>query len=202
MPKLEHQDEIDAYYLADPAHSRAAGVMWPALIERRVDRLFDAALRPDKTVNNDLFQPSGALGNYAVKIRLAYMLGWFGKDFFDDLILIGKIRNRFAHSIEAKDFSDQQISTWLRSMTAFRILPKMLEDAKARAKAEPTAVHLVAVNIIGDALEGDHMGFRWCIDQMIHQLDRCRANMEKNLASLSEGWLVGEGTPVRRSTSE
>lgn len=110
MPKLEHQDEIDAYYLADPAHQRAAGVLWPALVERRVDKLFDAALRPDKVVRNDLFQPSGALGNYAVKVRLAYMLGWFAKDMYDDLILVGKIRNRFAHAFEAKDFSDPQIS--------------------------------------------------------------------------------------------
>ncbi len=202
MPRLEHQDEIDAYYLADPAHPRAAGVLWPALIERRVDKLFDCALRPDKSVHNDLFQPSGALGNYAVKVRLAYMLGWFGKDFFDDLVLIGKIRNRFAHKIEAKDFSDQQISTWLKNMAAYRLLPKMLKDAKARAKVEPSAVNLVKVSIIEGALEGDHMGFRFCVDQMIHYLNRCRANMEKNLASLSEGWLIGEETPIRRSKSE
>ena len=67
-----------------------------------------------------LFQSSGPLGTYAAKIRagLAYLLGWIGKDVFDDLIAIGKIRNRFAHAIEAKNFSDQKISTWLKGMTS------------------------------------------------------------------------------------
>jgi hypothetical protein len=102
VPKLEQQDEIDAYYRADPAHPRAAGIMWPVLIDRRVDKLFDAALRPDKTVRNDLLQSSGPLGTCAVKIRLAYLLGWFGKDVFDDLIAIGKIRNGFAHAIKLR----------------------------------------------------------------------------------------------------
>jgi DNA-binding MltR family transcriptional regulator len=148
-------------------------------------------------VRNDLFQGSGPLGNYAVKIRLAYMLGWFGKDIFDDLILVGKIRNRFAHSIEAKDFSDQQISTWLKNMTSYRFLPNMLEQAKTQAKTEPTAINLVKVNVLETALEVNHMGFRFCVDQMIHFLDKCRANMERNLASLSGGWLTGDETPTR-----
>jgi hypothetical protein len=197
MPKLEHQDEIDAYYLADPAHPRAAGVMWPALVERRVDRLFDAALRPDKRVRNDLFQPSGPLGNYAAKIRLAYMLGWYGKDMFDDLVLIAKIRNRFAHAIEAKDFTDQQVSTWLRNMTAFRMIPAMLEAAKQTAAAEPTAVNLATVHILEGNLIGDHLSFRWCIDLMLHYLDKFRGNVERNLAALPGSWLVGDNPPTK-----
>lgn len=186
MPKLEQQDEIDAYYLADPAHPRAAGIMWPILIDRRVDKLFDAALRPDKSVRNDLLQSSGPLGNYAVKIRLAYLLGWFGKDVFDDLISIGKIRNRFAHAIDAKDFSDQQIATWLKGMRSYNFLPNMLTDAKKRAELDSKVVNRVMVGVLETALEVDHMGFRFCVDQMLHVLDRCFANMEKNLASLSE----------------
>jgi DNA-binding MltR family transcriptional regulator len=198
MPKLEHQDEIDAYYLADPARQRAAGVLWPALVERRVDKLFDAALRPDKVVRNDLFQPSGALGNYAVKVRLAYMLGWFAKDMYDDLILVGKIRNRFAHAIEAKDFSDPQISSWLKAMNAFKMLPGMLENAKKEANEKPGTISQVKVNVLEDALGGgDQMGFRWCIDLMLHYLDKYRANMERNLASLPESWLMGEDKPLK-----
>jgi DNA-binding MltR family transcriptional regulator len=199
MPTLEQQDEIDAYYLANPAHPRAAGIMWPALVDRRVDKLFDAALRPDKAVRNDLLQSSGPLGNYAVKIRLAYLLGWFGKDVFDDLISIGKIRNRFAHAIEAKDFSDQQISTWLKGMRSYNFLPNMLANAKTRVTSDSTVVNRVMVGTLETALEVDHMGFRFCVDQMLHVLDKCHANMERNLASLSGGWLTGDETPAQPS---
>jgi hypothetical protein len=146
MPKLDQQDEIDAYYLADPAHPRAAGILWPILIDRRVDKLFDAALRPDKTVRNDLLQSNGPLGNYAVKIRLAYLLGWLGKDLFDDLIAIGKIRNRFAHAMEARDFSDQQISTWLKGMTSYSFIAKILADAKVQVEPESGVVNLASLS--------------------------------------------------------
>ena len=192
MPDLEHQAEIDAYYLADPAHQRAAGLMWPAIVERRINKLFEAALRKDPVLQKELFRPSGPLGTYGVKVRLSYMFGWFGKDVFDDLILIGKIRNRFAHAIEAKDFSDQQIATWLRNMNAFRILPPMLDRAKQQAKDDPKAPALAKVLILEHALEGDHMGFRWCISQMIHQLDRCHTNMVKNLSALPGNWMVAD----------
>jgi DNA-binding MltR family transcriptional regulator len=197
MPKLDQQDEIDAYYLADPAHPRAAGIMWPVLIDRRVDRLFNAALRPDKTVRNDLLQSSGPLGTYAVKIRLAYLLGWIGKDVFDDLSAIGKIRNRFAHAIEAKDFSDQKISTWLKGMASYSFIAKILAKAKKENKMESHVSNMAKVLILETALEVDHMGFRFCVDQMLHVLDKCHANMEKNLASLPGGWLTGDETPTR-----
>ena len=137
------------------------------------------------------------MGNYAVKVRFAYLLGWYGKDLYDDLIAIGKIRNRFAHSIEAKDFADQRISTWLKGMHVYRFIPAILEKAKAEAKEEPTGLHLAKVSILEGMLEVDHLGFRFCVDQMIHYLDKCRANMERNLASLSGGWLVGDETPTR-----
>ena len=55
MPPLKNQEEIDAYYLADPARPRAAGVMWPTLIEHRIDSLFETAFRPDKAVHNELY---------------------------------------------------------------------------------------------------------------------------------------------------
>jgi hypothetical protein len=39
-----------------------------------------------------------------------------GEDFFGDLLLVAKIRNRFADDITAKDFDDQSISMWFKNM--------------------------------------------------------------------------------------
>lgn len=201
MPELGDQNEIDAYYLADAAHARAAGVMWPALVEIRINRLFETGLRPDKTVKNELFQPSGALGNYAVKVRLAYLLGWIQKDFYNDLLLIAKIRNRFAHSIEVKDFDDQKILAWLKSMNAYKVLPQMLEHYKAKLAEGGSAATRAAVFILEQDLQDPIFAFRQCIDQMLHHIDRCAANMKKNLEDLPGNWMVAD-KPATQSAAD
>jgi DNA-binding MltR family transcriptional regulator len=192
MPNLKNQSEIDAYYLADKTHHRAAGVMWAALVDNRIDKLFEMALRPDKKVRDELFRAGGALGNYAVKVRLAYMLGWFGRDFYEDLLLISKIRNRFAHDIDAKDFADQSIDNWLKRMHVYRYLPGMLERARKRLETGQTVDSMASVLILEGNLEDAQSGFRYCIDMMLHYLDRCAENMRKNLANLREDWIVAD----------
>jgi hypothetical protein len=215
MPKLQDQSEIDAYYLNDPAHPRAAGVMWPALVERRIDRLFEIGLRPDRAVHNELFQPSGALGNYAVKVRLAYMLGWFAQDFYDDLLLIARIRNRFAHDITAKDFSDQRISSWLRKMKAYQLLPGMLASAKqrmdeerkgpkpAKKPGEPQTLSAAGYyHILEHTLADPQSAFRFCIDMMLHQLDKYADNMNRNLAGLQGNWMTADEPKAQESVAK
>lgn len=205
MPKLKDQKEIDAYYLNDSLRPRAAGVMWPALVERRIDQLFEIGFRPDKKVHNELFQPSGALANYAVKVRLAYMLGWFHKDFYEDLLLISKIRNLFAHKIEVKDFSDQRILTWLKRMKVYQLLPGMLESEKKRVEDESgksnprrksdgqgqVSSKLIS-QILRDINDDPQLGFRFCIDNMLHHLDKYSENMNKNLSNLPENWMTDD----------
>jgi DNA-binding MltR family transcriptional regulator len=197
MPELEDQNEIDAYYLSDPAHPRAAGVLWPAIIERRIDKLFDIALRPDKKVRNELLQPSGALGSFAVKVRIAYMLGWVGEEFFGDLLLVAKIRNRFAHVITAKDFDDQSISAWLKNMRSYKILPGLLTRGEERLAKENISQNRVFVSIVQQAMADGRMGFRFCITNMIDHLDKCAANMKRNLEGLTTHWMVADEKPVR-----
>ncbi|MGA7674893.1 MAG: MltR family transcriptional regulator [Rhizomicrobium sp.] len=201
MPLLDDQGEIDAYYLADSTQPRAAAILWPIIVEHRIDSLFELALRPDKKVHEELFQPSGALGNYAVKVRLAYMLGWIAPDDFADLITISKIRNRFAHFVEVKDFSDQKIADWLSNLQGSKLLPQMIKQAKEEAsgeKIDPAAPSTGQVSKRGklfilEGIAAEPQGrFRWCIDCMIHQLDKYAGNMKRNLESLPGSWLVGD----------
>jgi len=175
--------------MADPPHPRAAGIMWPLIVERRVTALFDLAIRPDEQVKNQLFQPSGALGSYGVKIQLAYLLGWLPKETYDDLVTISKIRNRFAHVIEVKDFSDQKIAAWLQNLQGSRRLPEMIEQLRK----EGHSGHLYTLERIA---EEPLSNFQFCISQMLYHLDRLGAHMKRNLESLPESWLMGQEKPV------
>lgn len=192
MPLLKNQEEIDAYYIADPTHHRAAAVMWVTLVERRIDALFKIALRQDKAVLNELFQPTGALGNYAVKLRLAYMLGWFGKDIYNDLKIIGKIRNRFAHDIKVTNFSDKKIASWLESMKVYKLITHLRNHTEDRLRDDTSSICQIVDFILEDIMEDEQYAFRACIDIMISYLDKCRNNMEINLSKFSEDWMTYE----------
>jgi DNA-binding MltR family transcriptional regulator len=191
MPTPKDQNELDAYYLAHPTHPRAAGVMWAAIVERKVDKLFSIGLRPDQSVHNELFQPSGALGNYAVKVKLAYLLGWIGKEVYDDLTLLARIRNRFAHALEAKDFSDERINAWLGNMHVYQLIPGVVSGLRERASADPSPTTQAAAFTAEQLLDSDNVSaFRFCVDLIVHHLEQCGNNMAKNLAGLPGNWLV------------
>lgn len=188
--KLKDEDELSAYYLDEPTHPRAAGVMWPAIVERRLDKLFETALRPDNKVKNELMQPSGALGNYAVKVRLAYLLGWVHQDMYEDLLYVAKIRNRFAHTLDARDFGDQKISAWLRNMKCYQSLPVLLKRKQERAEDDPSFINKATAYTMDGILKDDVMAFRFCIDVIIYYLDMGQINMKKNLSDKDGNWLV------------
>lgn len=191
-PVLKNQDEMDAYYQSEPTHPRAAGVMWPALVERRLNALFETAVCRDQEVFNELFQPSGALGNYATKVRLAYLLGWIGPEFYRDLVTLAKIRNRFAHEITAKDFSDQKIQAWLNNLKTYKAIPKQLEEAKKHLETRPERKQetgfdkdKLVVEILADALTDPQLAFRISIDGMLWNLDLIRKALEARLKELA-----------------
>ena len=55
------------------------------------------------------------LGTYSNKVRMVYCLGLIEKMVMQDLKLLGKIRNRFAHDLRVS-FGDKDISGWCRQL--------------------------------------------------------------------------------------
>lgn len=231
MAFLANQAELDAYYLSDPSHPRAAGILWPLILEKRIDQIFEAILRRDEKVKNELFRPSGAMGSYGAKVQLAYLLGWLGPELHSDLITVSKIRNRFAHFIEVKDFSDQKISAWLANLKGATLLPDIIEKAKKDAEKEEEETKLIPVGepqplrkkqLILDLYQGmavdQQFLFRWCIDTMVYQLDiiteDLRKYSEKRMEAqptaegnseafrVPESWLEKSASPLPQGTPE
>ena len=59
--------------------------------------------------------PEQPLGTYGSGVKMIYCLGLIDKTVRDDLKLIGKIRNKFAHDLYAS-FEDEQINSWCRQL--------------------------------------------------------------------------------------
>jgi len=60
-------------------------------------------------VSDKLFDIKGTLDSFSKCSDVAYCLGFFSKTVFDNLKLIGKIRNAFAHATTIPDFSSLDI---------------------------------------------------------------------------------------------
>jgi DNA-binding MltR family transcriptional regulator len=88
---------------------RASAIVSSALLEELLERLLLAHLVDHVSVKRDLFEGIAPLSTMSAKINLAYYLGLLNQNEFDDLKLIKKIRNDFAHSFEGINFETPRI---------------------------------------------------------------------------------------------
>lgn len=75
---------------------RAAAVVLGALAERALEKLLRNHMR--KSGVDELFKPSGLLGDFGAKIQMGYAINLFGSQTKKDLNIIRHLRNQFAHS--------------------------------------------------------------------------------------------------------
>jgi len=166
MDFLENENEELAFYNHDS--NRAVAVVWPAIVENRLTDALRACMRPDERVANELFRPEGALGTFAQKIKLGYMLGLYQEDLKDDLVLLAKIRNAFAHRVDITGFETSPVRDWMDNMTTLKVHRALLERMK---KESPQDVHgQTTLSILSSELVDYRNSFHLCIRFMIHKL--------------------------------
>ncbi len=135
-------------------------------------------MRPDKKIADELFNPIGPLGPFAVKIRIAYMFGIIDDDIYKDFIAISKIRNKFAHDLTVTTFDDESIATLVKNMSMYKRIKKRGDDATERIAKKDHANwrELVADEIESDVLLSVGDAYRQCIRFLIHYLsDYCES---------------------------
>ena len=89
------------------------------------------------------------LGTFSSRVAAAYCLGLICKTVRDDLRIIGKIRNRFAHTVRSS-FELEPIRMWSQSLKWHEFSMMM----KAPADATPRAIFEVGVNQLAAYLDG------------------------------------------------
>jgi hypothetical protein len=86
---------------------RVLAVVGGAIVEEALLRALELRLRKSK-VQEMLFKPTGALGGFANKIELGYLLHMYEKSVRSALIGVSEIRNVFAHQLQI-DSLDQPV---------------------------------------------------------------------------------------------
>ena len=83
----------------------------------------------ETSISGKLLDPqSGAIGQFATRVDLSYCLDLIKKKVYQDLCIVAKIRNMFAHKHVALDFSDGVVRDNCKELKAWRILQSKDED--------------------------------------------------------------------------
>lgn len=99
---------------------RAAVLIAGAFLDELLrDILSSFLISNDKAVNELLGTENNsdtALSSFAARIKLVYCLGFLSKDEYDDLLMIKKIRNKFAHKMHGYNFDNKEIVSFCSSL--------------------------------------------------------------------------------------
>ena len=105
-------EAIPAFKELDEADPRTCAVVGLAFVENNLALcLLNRFVAIDAAYQRNIFdEPSAPLSNFSAKIEMGYLLNVFGTKAKEDLKLLNRIRNRFAHYLEVRDFDHPEVA--------------------------------------------------------------------------------------------
>jgi DNA-binding MltR family transcriptional regulator len=93
--------------------SRGSVILAGTLVEDSLRALLISRMAPgvEKDGSKDLFGPMKPLSTFSAKIRMGFAMKLYGERTFDDLELLKKLRNLFAHGRLAIDFNTPEVKS-------------------------------------------------------------------------------------------
>ena len=107
--------EYSRLFKHEEHNDRAIVIVGAAFLDTLLEHILVNFLVDDLQEVQDLLRYDQPLGTYGNRIRGAYCVGLINTTIRDDLRVVGKIRNKFAHDLYAS-FDDQQIRSWCRAL--------------------------------------------------------------------------------------
>lgn len=141
--------EFGKLFKYERGDDRSIVIVGATFIETIMEHILRAFYPENDNEVDTLFSPEQILGTYGSKIRMLYCIGFIDKIIMNDLKLVGKIRNQFAHNLYAS-FSDQRIESWCRGLKWHKI--SMVMDAPLNAATRD--IYQVGVNQLITHLNG------------------------------------------------
>lgn len=99
----------------DEESDRALAVVGGAFLDSVLENILIEFLIDDEKEVGELLRYDQPMGTFGGRVRAAYCLGLLREAIFDDLRIVGRIRNKFAHDLSAS-FEDKQIRSWCAAL--------------------------------------------------------------------------------------
>jgi hypothetical protein len=104
---------------------RDAAIVAACLIDNLLEKTLKSYFIENSGVNR-LFENEHILQTYYAKVNITHFSGLIPSFLYHDLLLIGRIRNKFAHRLDSKiSFMDAEISKLVKD---FKLKPKSADD--------------------------------------------------------------------------
>lgn len=177
---------------------RACAVLGAALLDARLESLYDRRLRDSK---QELLSGNGSLSTFSARIRVARALVWISEDVRYDLDQVREIRNEFAHNLDHElSFSTQSIADKCRTLRVAQVLI----EAKEHAAATPHRnLSPAVIRAMGSVFEPPRQRFQVTVEMLAQHLDELPGDSSAydgpNLRE--ELWALGSNVDIKISAT-
>ena len=150
---------------------RSCALVLAAYLDQCLEVLLSHAFPNQQTSCNAVFGDQRALGTFASKIDLAFFLNLIPESFQQDLHLIRKIRNQFAHSLHGEAFSKSPNKDRCLSLTTPRDYPTGTDKTIAEmCRLEPRELFVFTGSVLASTLESFCLSRAKAITEKLRQL--------------------------------
>lgn len=112
--------EFSRLFADDEPNERAISIVGATFLDTILEHMLTAFLVDDEKEVSRLLHHQQPLGTFGGRTTMCYCLGLIPKIVRDDLRIVAKIRNRFAHDLDAS-FADERIRAWCSNLQWHRI---------------------------------------------------------------------------------
>jgi len=113
--RLKALREFSRLFTYNTGDDRAIVIIGSAFLETILEHILIEFFPEDEKEVENLLNYNGPLGTYGNKVRMIFCLGLVNKIVIDDLKIIGKIRNKFAHDMYVS-FKDDDVHKWCKQL--------------------------------------------------------------------------------------
>lgn len=109
---------------------RGSVLMAAAFIEDKITQLLETYMVQNKKIQEKIFDGNGALATFSSKIDISFLLGLIPKNIYNDLGILRRLRNDFAHNAKPITFQTDYIKDRCK---ALQVVSKVAlrDDTKA-----------------------------------------------------------------------
>lgn len=113
--------EFHKLFTNDNSDDRTIAILGGTFLEMVLEHILWAFLPEDEKEVEKIMQFNQPLGSFSNKITMVYCLGLVDKMIKDDLNLIRKVRNEFAHDLYAS-FDSDKIKSWCKELKWHKVM--------------------------------------------------------------------------------
>ena len=147
-----------------------ANVWIEDLLERKLRTLFK---KGNSSTRRKLFELNGPFASFSSKILVAHSLGWIDSQIHDDINLVRKIRNVFAHEIHGIDLESPKIRSLIDQFKTPSSYYYDWHELQAAASADGEGLTLYTgepPDDIGEALDIQRLRYHLTVSLLVTEV--------------------------------